>query len=1309
MRRVRTLIEAADRVVGRRRRRRTVRHTWLTESLETRRVLAAPAVPVIIEPLAEGQITGTFDINLQTDPARYSDADGHAWQATEWRIREQAGGAVVWQTGFLAAPPLALYRVDFSDGTFVGPLAGRTELNYNTNYQLVVRYRDANSETSGEAVRGFTTASANQPVPGAGTWLVRPGYVVEPVQTGLRLPVNIAFVPNPGTNPTDPLYYVSELYGSIQVVRRDGTRSTFASGLLDYNPQGPISGSGEQGLTGIAVERDSGNPNTYHLYVGMLWDNGAPAGGAVHYPKVERLTSAAGGLTMGSRTVLLNMQPETQGQSHQISNVTIGPDNKLYVHMGDGFAASTALNLEQFRGKVLRMNKNGTPVATGDPAGANPFYNAADGISARDFVYTYGHRNPFGGAWEPDTGKHWVVENGNSLDRMVDLVAGASYGWAGNDSTHVQFSKYIWSPATAPVNIDFVDSTRFGGSMFPAEALGSAFVSLSGSTYAAGPQQRAKSIVEFTDLLTLGGDGKLAVQPSNFVKYNGTGRATVSAVAAGPDGLYFSDLYEDTGAGGATGSGANIYRVRYVGNAGGQVPTVATPATATPPTLNLGSTTQLSVLGADDGGEANLTYTWGAVGNPPGPVAFSANGSNAARNTVATFTANGTYNLFVIIRDVGGQSAISNVTVTVNSAFTDTGNGLTGNYFNNIDFTAPFQTRNDAAIDFDWGTGAPIAGMGTNTFSVRWTGFVAPRFTGTYTFYTTTDDGVRLWVNNLATPLIDRFVDQGPTTWTGTINLTAGQVYPIRMDYFENSGGAVARLEWSSPSQAREVVPRGRLYTAAPTAPAAPSNLNLATPSGTQINLTWTDNANNESGFIIQRGTNGTTFTTIATRPAGTTSFNDTGLIAGTQYFYRVRAVNPAGESNFVQGSATTPGAPGATFGPVSPGIGEATNGAAVLYFKVVYTDDISVNYTTIGNGDVQVTGPGGYNQGGTLANLVHSAGVWTATYRVPAPGGTWNSDDNGTYVVSMSGSQVADGGGLFVPAGTLGTVVVALTVNTPPAATLSASDLTAPGGVYHYFQVAYRDDVAVQYSTIGSGDVEVTGPGGYSQAGTLANLTHSAGTWTATYRIPAPGGSWEGSDNGTYTVSMNPSQVSDNAGTFVPAGILGQFVASFTDPTPPVATLSVANIATAGGTSMWFTVAYSDNVAVAYGTIDSSDVQVSGPGGYSQAGTLANLTHSAGTWTATYRIPAPGGSWNAADNGTYTISVRPSQVADTFGNYVAAGSLGTFQVAIPAATGATSVAASGVAPSSIFSDSVIVRRRGHAVRTRFDIPEVLR
>jgi hypothetical protein len=66
-------------------------------------------------------------------------------------------------------------------------------------------------------------------------------------------------------------------------------------------------------------------------------------------------------------------------------------------------------------------------------------------------------------------------------------------------------------------------------------------------------------------------------------------------------------------------------------------PTLATPAAASPDPAP-GTTTALSALGADDGGEAALTYTWSTTGTPPAPVTFSANGTNAAKNTTATFT-----------------------------------------------------------------------------------------------------------------------------------------------------------------------------------------------------------------------------------------------------------------------------------------------------------------------------------------------------------------------------------------------------------------------------------------------------------------------------------------------------------------------------------------------------------------------------------------------------------------------------------------------------------------------------------------------
>jgi hypothetical protein len=105
---------------------------------------------------------------------------------------------------------------------------------------------------------------------------------------------------------------------------------------------------------------------------------------------------------------------------------------------------------------------------------------------------------------------------------------------------------------------------------------------------------------------------------------------------------------------------------------------------------------------------------------------------------------------------------------------------------------------------------------------------------------------------------------------------------------------------------------------AVPTAPAAPSNLVASPGSPTQINLTWTDNANNETGFIVERSPNGVDgWTPIATPAQNAAGYNDTTVVASTQYFYRVRATNgvgPSADSNVA--NATTPAAPTAPAAP---------------------------------------------------------------------------------------------------------------------------------------------------------------------------------------------------------------------------------------------------------------------------------------------------------------------------------------------------------------------------------------------------------
>lgn len=95
---------------------------------------------------------------------------------------------------------------------------------------------------------------------------------------------------------------------------------------------------------------------------------------------------------------------------------------------------------------------------------------------------------------------------------------------------------------------------------------------------------------------------------------------------------------------------------------------------------------------------------------------------------------------------------------------------------------------------------------------MRWSGqFLAPA-TATYTFYTTSDDGVRLYLNGQT--LIDNWTDHAPVTNSVTVPLNAGQFYPIVLEFYENGGGAVISLEYEAAGAGigRQIVPADRVY-----------------------------------------------------------------------------------------------------------------------------------------------------------------------------------------------------------------------------------------------------------------------------------------------------------------------------------------------------------------------------------------------------------------------------------------------------------------------------------------------------------------
>jgi hypothetical protein len=189
----------------------------------------------------------------------------------------------------------------------------------------------------------------------------------------------------------------------------------------------------------------------------------------------------------------------------------------------------------------------------------------------------------------------------------------------------------------------------------------------------------------------------------------------------------------------------------------------------------------------------------------------------------------------------GGAATHSINTPSTNTTYTatysaTTGGGLTAQYFDNMDFTNLRVTRTDPTVNFDFGTGSPDPLIGPDTFSVRWTGTITPAFSQAYTIYTTSDDGIRVTLNGAV--VINNFTDHASTENSGTTAvLTAGQAYPIQIDFYENGGGAVATLSWSSASQPKQIVPQSRLAPGGGSGPTFPIRINFQlagapTPAG---------------------------------------------------------------------------------------------------------------------------------------------------------------------------------------------------------------------------------------------------------------------------------------------------------------------------------------------------------------------------------------------------------------------------------------------------------------------------------------------
>lgn len=591
------------------------------------------------------------------------------------------------------------------------------------------------------------------PVP----WTFERGYRAKVFASGFELPVGLVAVPQPGDALDSPLIYVAELYGSVKVILRNGEVRTYATELLNFDPRAPIPGNGERGLGGITIDPSNGDIIVTGIYVTapfVRWPS----------PRVLRLQSDDGGFTAARVIPVIEFPNESVAPSHQISSVTFGPDGKLYVHVGSSFSW-IAQDMNTIDGKILRINGDGSAPAD------NPFYDAGNGITATDYIFALGFRNPFGGAWRGVDQSLYEVENGPTTDRLARVVAGRNYLWDGTDESMRNFAIYNWSAPVAPIQIAFTEPERFEGSGFPAEKMRSAFVTESGATWATGPQERGKRITEFV----IGADDTLESEPTTFAQYNGSGKATAAGLTAGPDGLYFTDLYRDYGYESPFDAGANVFRVEWTGFAGFQSKFLTS--------TTIGLTDRSNVPDAE-------SITWD----------FGDGTSSTARNPTHRYAQAGTY----LVRQTvtGPRGTVTEARRVFAGSNT---NSVLAEYFESTTAVAPAVVRSERSLQFDWSEDAPAPNL-TSGFAARFIAELQPRFSETHTFRVRSNDRVRLLLDGKL--LLDAWEPNEEGKASASIDLVAGRKYELEVEYVDDSDAPSLRVSWESASQSRIVVPQ---------------------------------------------------------------------------------------------------------------------------------------------------------------------------------------------------------------------------------------------------------------------------------------------------------------------------------------------------------------------------------------------------------------------------------------------------------------------------------------------------------------------
>lgn len=214
---------------------------------------------------------------------------------------------------------------------------------------------------------------------------------------------------------------------------------------------------------------------------------------------------------------------------------------------------------------------------------------------------------------------------------------------------------------------------------------------------------------------------------------------------------------------------------------------------------------------------------------------------------------------------------------------------------------------------------------------------------------------------------------------------------------------------------------------------------------------------------------------------------------------------------------------------------------------------------------------------------------------------------------------------------------------------------------------IEYRQYHDIPDSRIGQAAVTVTGPGGFSTQATLVRVEPATDLRMrqAVYSFTAPGGTWDSGDSGQYAVQLTGT-VTDNFANTSGTGQIDVFSAQVEGP--PSAALNAPMVTEFGGATASLVVTYSDDAAVDAQTINAVDLTITRADGLQLAMVgepVLSPAMAATPIVATYTVAAPGGTWDPADNGLYTVALNGNEVSDLLGGFAAGGTLGQLQVAV--------------------------------------------